>query len=455
MTRIPHSSPPLLPSKSHAAQTAIQSSFLWIALVLPLLPIGHAAFGQALPAAEAAPISTGFELPRTAGTLQYSVGANENISTGYYNNSGVATSTGINGDVAFISASKLDPFSMVFSGGQAWSTSGQPSTTFLNLGLSQVISGKHWNLILSDSVSYLPQTPSTGISGIPGTGDLGVPPINVGEDFGQGVLTPYSTRVGNTTSLNIQRSLTGKTSIQASGSYNVLYFVGSSANGGLNSTGKTGTGGISHRIDARNSINGNYAYTQYNYDSGLPGFISQTASLGYSHQFSPRLGMSLSAGPQWTADTSTRTSPATPNTVNLYASATLNYAAKVGNFALSYSRGTNSGYGVINGALSDSVSFRASRTFAKVWNGAFTSSFTHSTGLVTTGSLATFAPRTFVDSAQLSRALAKSLSIYASYTLEDQANTGSHVTVNTFNGFFQVASFGITYSPTSIHFGTR
>jgi hypothetical protein len=198
-----------------AARTDIRNALVRTAifLFLPLLLlIGRPAFGQALPAAEASPISTGFELPRTAGTLQYSVGVNENLSTGYYAQSGWDSATGVNGNLAFISSSKIYPFSMVFSGGRSWSTSGQPSTLFLNLGLSQVITTRHWNFVLSDSVSYLPQTPSTGLSGIPGVGDLGVPPLQIG-DAGQGVLTQYATRVGNNSSLSATSSLTGKTSI--------------------------------------------------------------------------------------------------------------------------------------------------------------------------------------------------------------------------------------------------
>ena len=89
-----------------------------------------AAFGQALPAAEASPISTGFALPLTAGTLQYGVSASESLYWGYYNTPGTVAATNVSGDLAYISASKRDPFSMVFSGGRSTSTSNQPSYTF-------------------------------------------------------------------------------------------------------------------------------------------------------------------------------------------------------------------------------------------------------------------------------------------------------------------------------------
>src|SRR5665213_1982800 len=139
--------------------------FAAIALALTF-PAALAANGQALPAAEASPISTGFGIPRVAGTLQWAVTGSETLSWGYYANSGAAAATNLSGDMAYLSNSKQDPFSMVFAAGRSWSTSGEPSYTFLSLGLSQVINVGRWNFVLSDSVSYLPGTPIFGLSGV-------------------------------------------------------------------------------------------------------------------------------------------------------------------------------------------------------------------------------------------------------------------------------------------------
>ena len=135
-------------------------------LALLFVTVAPSMLGQALPAAEAAPISTGFALPRAAGTLNYAVSASESLSWGYYGNQGAASGTNLSGDLGYISNSKLHPFSAVFSGGHSWSTSGQPSYSFLNLAMSQVLSLKRWSIVVSDSVSYLPGTPTTGLSGI-------------------------------------------------------------------------------------------------------------------------------------------------------------------------------------------------------------------------------------------------------------------------------------------------
>ena len=147
-----------------------------------------------------------------------------------------------------------------------------------------------------------------------GVGDLGVTPVQVGADTGQGVLTNYSTRVNNTSSGSVQRALTGRTSLNGFASYGILRFVGSGVDAGLESNSVSGGGGLSHQFDARNSLGGNFAYSSYTfvgatYGVAAPSFTSQTASGFYTHQFTRKIGISLSAGPQWTNVEST-TSPA-------------------------------------------------------------------------------------------------------------------------------------------------
>jgi len=406
------------------------------------------ASGQALPAAEASPISTGFSLPRAAGSLQYAVSASETLSWGYYGNNGAAEATNVSGDVAYLSSAKADPFSMVFSGGHSWATSNEPSYSFLNLALSQVIQAGRWNFVFADSVNYLPETPSTGLSGVPGEGDLGVTPVQIGSDTGQGVLTVYANRVTNTVTGSLQRQITGKTSIFGSGGYTLLRFLGAASGVALNSDEESGSGGFNHRASERNSFGGNYTYSTFTYSGGsVPGFTSQTASGTYSHQFTRKFGTSLSAGPQFTEIGSQST-----QSVSLFVDAVASYAGKQSGGALSFTRSNNSGYGVTVGALSSSVVFTANRSFGRVWRAAATASYTQTSSLPSATALP-FSFNTTIFGVQLSRALGRSFSAYASYTLEDQMHQNRSGAVDVFDGKAQVVAFGLTYSPTSKHLG--
>jgi hypothetical protein len=407
-----------------------------------------AAFAQALPAAEASPISTGFTLPRAAGSLQYAVSAGESLTWGYYGNSGPSSGTLLDGDLAYLSGAKNDPFSLVFSGGHSWTTSNEPAYSFLNLALSQVVRAGKWTFVIADSVNYLPETAATGLSGIPGAGDLGVQPVQIGVDLGQGVLTDYSTRVSNSSTAGLQLALTAKTSISVSGTYTILRFVDDPSGVGLDSDQEAGGGGLSHRINPRNTWGINYSYSNFTYGGAEPGFTSQTAAGVYTHLFTRKFGISASAGPQWTEIGSSSGTQSVTAFVDVGAT----YTGEFSNAVVFYTRGTNSGYGVIGGSLSDSVVGTASKTFKRVWAGAVTAAYTQTASLPA-ANVIPYSFHTKVGGAQIARAIAHNLSAFASYTVEDQAHENAQTIANAFDGFAQIVAFGVTYSPTAIQFG--
>ena len=314
-----------------------------------------------------------------------------------------------------------------------------------------------WTFVLSDSVNYMPGTSTTGLSGVPGIGDLGLTPVQVGPDTGQGILTNYSNRIGNATSASIQRPVTGKTSFNAPGSYTISRFLsgsgGHASNSGLDSDSASGQGGINHQFNSRNSLGGNFAYSYFNYPGqtfGLPvaSFASQTASLQYTRQLTRKFSLNASSGPEWTKVNL----PGGGLSISLYADVSLAYSGRFSRMSLAFVRSTNGGSGVIGGTLADAVSFTTARTFARVWNCAFTAAYTHSSSLAGLGSY-TF--DTTIAGVQVSRAIGHSISGYASYTLENQSSQeGSAASaIDAFTGFSSVLGFGLTYSPMAIHLG--
>jgi hypothetical protein len=429
-----------------------------LVLLALVLSAGRPAYAQALPAAEAAPISTGFALPTSLGSLQYGISASQSLVWGFYSNSGPSASTNLNGDLAYLSNSKQHPFSAVLSGGRSWSESGQSSYSYASVGLSQVANFGRWNFVISDMISYLPGTPVAGLSGVPGVGDLGVTPVQVGTDTGQGILTNYSSRITNSVAGTLSRALTGKTSINASGNYSIYRFLNSpttsttSSGAGLDSDSVGGGGGLNHQLNARTSYGANYSYSSFSYPNNTfgvfaPSFNSQTASAFVSHQFTRRLSGSMSAGPQWTTVSTAGSSAA----LSLFVSASTSYTAKNYLTNLSCTRSTNSGLGAVGGAISDSANFSVNHTFAAVWNAAATVSYAHSSNLPGPN-VPSFSGNTYVVGGQVSRAIARSLSCYASYTLEDQSVSATS-TVDVFSGLSQVVGFGITFSPSALHLG--
>jgi hypothetical protein len=444
--------------------TRSQFAGRYFCVLMTLFPVGLSVFisaparGQALPAAEASPVSTGFSLPTSLGSLQYAVSASESLIWGFYGNSGPSSSTSVSGDLAYLSNSKRHPFSLIFSGGHSFGESGEPSYNYVNAGFSQVADIGRWNFVLADNVSYLPGTAASGLSGVPGVGDLGVNPIQIGGDASQGVISNYSDRVSNNVGASVSRDITGKTSLNASGSFSTTRFLDSTlstsntSSAGLDNDSVGGGAGISHQVDTRNSFGGNYSYSSYSYTNNTfgvaaPGFSSQSANGTYSHRFTPKLAMSLSAGPQWTKFEAS--SGVTSTSIFVDASAT--YAGKAANSSLAFVRSTNNGFGVLGGALSNGAVFSIGRRFGIVWNVAATSTYTETSNLPSPG-IAPFSSHTYVEGLQVSRAILRSLSGFASYTFENQAASGSGA-IDLYSGRTQILGFGITYSPSSLHLG--
>ena len=145
------------------------------------------------------PISTGFSVPSIGGSLQWAVSASSSLEWGYYNNSGVSSGVNISGDVAYLSESKFHPFSMVLSAGRSWGFSGLPNYEYAGLGLSQLVNVGRWNFYVFRLCELSAgDGPLEVFSGVPGVEEtLGVPPVQVGPDNGQGVLTNFSPQVSN------------------------------------------------------------------------------------------------------------------------------------------------------------------------------------------------------------------------------------------------------------------
>lgn len=420
-------------------------------LLTPLfaLAMGSIAAAQAPPLAS--PPSFGFSLPSVEGTLTYSLSASESVITGYEGNS-ADTTTSLSGNLGYLSSSPDKPFSLVYSGGYLYSTQpGYPaSSTFQNLAASQVWATKNWNFVIDDAVSYLPQSPTTGLSGIPGVGDVGVTPVTIGDEPPQSILTNYSTRVGNGLNGGATRKIDASLSITGSASWQILHFFG---HGGIDSSSETGSVGPTYRIDARSSVgaNVNYSYTNDSYLGVSYPFETEGISITYQRQLSKFFNLSLVAGPQRTFGTG-GTASSLPSQITAVGSAGISYARRRTTATLGYSRATNSGSGVLYGALTDTVSGSIRQQFSRNWQGALTASYSDNTPL---GNIAgaDLNYRSTFGGGQVSRRIGRSFSAYFSYTAVTQSE--NHVTSSqtAYSGLNQVFSGGITYSPTSLHFG--
>jgi hypothetical protein len=433
--------------------------------------------GQAVPAGSPsmAPVNSSINLNPLDGVLHYALSASEVIQFGYYGSGNVNNSTALSGDVAYNAKSEIRPFSLLFAGGLLLGNqSGQGTTSYWNVSASQGYVTRHWVFNISDTFSFLPQSPTTGLSGIPGVGDQGSIPVQgPGAGPAGGILSEAGNRYSNDVIGSVERQISHNTSISGNGSYSILSFLNN--NGATNNEANaneataaynygdvTGTVAVNRRIDARSSTSLGVSYSAYNYTqvgNGYvpPDFEAKSINLSYQRILSHALSMSVSAGPQWVSSSN---SLLIPSSLNVAISASLSYSRALTNASVFYTHGVNGGSGVLPGATADSISASLSHPYGHNWVASANFSYSHTVGLaqLTTGGSTVpthEAYDTVYGGGQVTRRINAHFSAFASYTVQDQTSNYSSpiFSQNALNGTSQTLGIGITFTPRSTRLG--
>jgi hypothetical protein len=437
-----------------------------IVLLTLLLAMSSICYGQAVPAgvATVTPSATNspLSLPSFDGIVHYALSASEIVQLGYYGSGDVTSSAALSGDVAYTAKSTVRPFSLLFAGGVILPNQpGQGVSTYQNIAVSQGYVTKTWVFNITDSFSFLPQSPTTGLSGIPGVGDLGVVPIQGPvEGPAGGVLSISGNRVANSISGSVERQITPATSISGSGAWSVLHFLDDANQGGLNTDETTGTVAINRRLDPRSSVSLNAVYSVFNYSGPQAGALQpnfQTKGLNVSYQrvLSRTLSVNGSIGPQWVSSSN---SAIIPSTLNVAGSAGVAYARRFTTASVNFTRGVNGGSGVLAGGLSDGVFASAGRTYGRNWATSVSGAYTHTSGLTQLfiGNSLTSANEiynTVFGSVQLTRRIGTNFSSYVTYTAQNQQTSYVLGAQNALLGTSQTFGVGISFSPRSTRLG--
>jgi hypothetical protein len=440
-----------------------------IAISALLLTLTSIAGGQALPTADTSISSVGGSpiVPNLDGVIHYDLSGSEIIQFGYSGSGQVTESTALSGDVAYTAKSTTRPFSLLFAGGLILPNGqGQGFSTFWNVAASQGYVARHWIFNVSDSFSFLPQSPTTGLSGIPGLGDLAAIPVQgpVAGPAG-GILSVAGNRYVNSLTGSVERQISHATSISGSGSWSVLKFLDQNASAlGLNSTQISGMVAVNQRLDARSSASIDAVYSTYSFSgngpitvNGFPQPNIETRGLNASYQrlLTKSLSVGVSAGPQWVSSSN---SAVIPSNLNVAASASVSYSRGLTNASVGYSRGVNAGSGVVSGAFSDNIYASLGHTYGRLWVASLTMGYSHSSGLTQLATGTSLVPinetyNTFFGSAQVRRGFGPHLSGYASYTVQNQSNNFPLGAQNALSGTSHTIGIGVTFTPRSTRLG--
>ena len=405
--------------------------------------------------------TVGPNLPDLDGIVHYALSASEIAQLGYYG-SGVTTySTTLSGNVSYTAKSIVYPTNLILSAGVILANQQSQGTTgYVNAALSQGYVTRGWNFNISDSFSFLPQSPTTGLSGIPGVGDLGSTPVQgpVAGPAG-GIFSSAGNRYANALSGSAERQFGRATSISGSGTWSKLHFLDNADS--LDNTQISGVVALNRRLDARSSVSVNAVYSTFSYGNTPtanfqePDIETRGINLSYQRVLSRTLSMSASVGPQWVSSSN---STLIPSSLNVASSASLSYQRGFTTASVGYTRGVNGGSGVLPGAMSDGISGSLGHTFGHNWVASLNAAYTRSAGLTQVFNGTSVVPINQVfDSvfggAQVTRRISLHFSGYVSYEAQNQSQNNNIVVPNALNGTSQTFGIGVTFTPRSTRLG--
>jgi len=402
--------------------------------------VANAALAQVVPEA------TGPRLP-VGGNVYYDLHYSEiEYLGGSVNDSQSAV---FSGNVEYANFSERLPFSLKDAGGYSWAVAGRPYGVgpFDNLSLSQGFVRRKWNLQFSDSASYRHEAPTTGFSGVPGTGEpIGgsTPPPS----SSQTILTLNTSTVDNSANGEFERTLNYATTLNLGGNSELLRYPDGN---GIDTDNETANAGLTQRLNARNSLSYRYLFSQYSYPGSNLGLattslMTNSALVGYVRHWTRQITTNAAIGPEWVAGAN---SAVVPSSTRISGNASFEDQFRFGSVSLNYSHTTSGGGGFLVGGQVDSASGAFSREFQKKLTTELSGGYMRTSGLSTQGTI-----DGKFGAAMVTWRLSRYFTAFASYTADDQSSR-SALPSNALDQTLQVISFGIGYSPRERHLDSQ
>jgi len=310
------------------------------------------------------------------------------------NNTGYATTssasqedavTTITGGFSLQSVGRVSTFSMDESSqGLIYDRQQQPNGVVEQANATEKITLRRWNLLFGEQFSYLPNS-AFGLGGLGylGGGTSGFSGVGLVTGFNpfqlpsQTIASPNVSQFSTASIFQGQYLINAKSSVNGSVVVGFLHFVGSDL---LNNRTVTARFGYDKSVTGRDTINFSYQATILDYPSGISGFVTHYAQMGYRRILTGRLQATISAGPSITQFSTMKGQTTVPGGATLVSwslASSLNYLLRNGSLSVQYSHGTGGGSGYLAGSMSDQLSGSFSHNISRVWKASLLGGFAH------------------------------------------------------------------------------
>lgn len=364
----------------------------------------------------------------------------------------------ISGEFTFHHEWRRFDFSAQYSGtGMFYRSHATSTSSAHNFTVSQRVLGKRSSFLLTDVVTYLPESGYgyarfAGLDTLGGTGSA-YGGLYTGSTGGlntpflpsQSILTSPSSQVGNSVVAEYNY-LTGPVSnITLTAAYSSLFFPGA---GYTNTNGIIAGLGYDRALTPRNSVALSYHASIYRFGSSGSDVTNHTISLMYRRTVSNRLGLEVGAGPQ--VNTTNNTGVTQDTQFSWEAHAMVSYQLERFSTTLNYFHYTSGGSGVYSGAHTDTVTLGTSIPFSRMWTGSLSLGYAYNTSLYAEQIIGIASSyNSWYATFNLHYALNRQTSLFLGYNLRQQV-TPQATCIGTDCGTLyseQYLSFGINWHP--------
>jgi len=340
----------------------------------------------------------------------------------------------VSGELQYLNGKPYSPMALTYSGGYSFGIRGPigGSGLFQHLQFAQGYIRRKWSVSVSDNVTFSPETPTTGFSGIPGVGSF--PGLPIG--------TPgpilYSQSVYNTLSGLFIHRLTHNMDFGLNTDYSIIRYP----TGAALETNEFGLSPeFNWHLDARTSLSLQYSFAQYTYVGTSADLHSQSLQPGFSRVWNRRLTTYLHAGPQWIH------SSFIPPSTGVGATLGGAYVTRAATVSANYYQGVSTGVGLGTevGIRNYNATAQLSHTFGRDFTLSGSASDVRTQGLVQTGVV-----NGRYAALSATKRLGEFTTISAGYTVIKQSSSLT-LPSSALTGLANVLSFSIAYHPRENH----
>ncbi len=338
----------------------------------------------------------------------------------------------VSGSLALQWIKRKSQFNLSYAGGEM--VSSRPLTAyygsdlgkyedFHSMTIDEQINGKRWKADLMDQFSYLPESSF----GFPGFNGL----AGIGQGFGTGfsangnllnpalvpnqsILTGNSRRLSNVSAVEVDYSMTPRSSISVSGAYGLLHYVSS---GFIDTSYYVTSIGYDHSLTRRDNLGLYYSYSDISFSGLNEDIAGHSVQIAYGRRITGKLSLKLSAGPL--VDVINQPAGGSVTSVFFTTYDSLQYLLHGGDLHLDYIRYTSPGSGVFFGAETNQVSAGLDHQLGRRFTGSIDFGYAQNRALSGSGGVIPGSRfNTWQGGASLSRLLGRTMTLFVSYQFQ-------------------------------------